>query len=65
MLLTGDAAASSKGEVRLTPRPVTTDRALAAASVRKLAGLRFEVAVFGHGDPILGGASERFGELAA
>ena len=64
VLVTGDAAGSSRGKVRLTPRPVTADRTAAAASVRKLAGLRFEVAVFGHGNAIVGGAADRFRELA-
>jgi glyoxylase-like metal-dependent hydrolase (beta-lactamase superfamily II) len=64
VLVTGDAAGSSRGKLRPSPRPVTADRTAAAASVRKLAGLRFEVAVFGHGDAIVGGAADRFRELA-
>ena len=31
-------------------------------SLAKLADLRFDVACFGHGDPIIGAASERFKE---
>ncbi len=36
------------------------DLALGADTVERLAGLTFEHAVFGHGDPIVGGADARF-----
>ncbi|MCB0063827.1 MAG: hypothetical protein KDE19_17010 [Caldilineaceae bacterium] len=39
--------------------------ALANASVRKIADLTFETAVFGHGEPIEEGASAAVAELAA
>lgn len=65
VLLAGDAAASSRGRVRLSPGPVTEDKAAAVRSVAKLAALDFEIAVFGHGAPVVGGAVERFRELAA
>ena len=64
-LFVGDAAASGKGKVRHAPRVVTEDRGAAERSVAKLAGLDFDVAVFGHGAPIRGGAVERFREFAA
>jgi hypothetical protein len=37
----------------------------ARSSVAKLAGLPFGVAVFGHGAAVVGGAVEKFRELAA
>jgi len=64
-LFAGDAAASGRGKVRHAPRIVAYDRDVAEQSVAKLAGLEFEVAVFGHGAPVKGGAVERFRELAA
>lgn len=36
------------------------DLALGVASIARLAGLTFEAAVFGHGQPIVGGADARF-----
>ncbi len=63
VLFTGDAAGSSRGRVRMAPRLVTADTTAAAASVSKLAALDFDVAVFGHGDPVTGRAVQRFREL--
>ncbi len=53
VLVVGDAAANQGA---LMPAPVAEDHALNEASLRRLAGLDFEVAVFGHGDPIMDGA---------
>jgi glyoxylase-like metal-dependent hydrolase (beta-lactamase superfamily II) len=64
LLFAGDAAASGRGKVVYTPRIVTEDRRAAERSVAKLAGMNFEVAVFGHGAPVRGRAVERFRELA-
>ncbi|MFD2081164.1 Glyoxylase, beta-lactamase superfamily II [Actinopolymorpha cephalotaxi] len=67
-LLVGDAAvnlagirspASRAGEI------VTEDLPAAARSFRRLGEFDFEKAVFGHGEPILSGASERFRRRAA
>lgn len=63
LLLVGDAlvndvaigGASGEG-IELSPPEFTTDAEAAAASGRALAGLTFEVALFGHGEPIIGGA---------
>jgi glyoxylase-like metal-dependent hydrolase (beta-lactamase superfamily II) len=66
VLFTGDAAAGGRnGRVRRTPRIATADRAAEAESVYKLADLRFEFAVFGHGGAISRDAAQRFRELAA
>ena len=64
-LFAGDAAASGRGKVRYAPRMVAQDQDAAERSVAKLAALQFDVAVFGHGAPVTGGAVERFRELAA
>jgi glyoxylase-like metal-dependent hydrolase (beta-lactamase superfamily II) len=62
VLFAGDAVGG--GSVRRTPKIVNDDSATAAQSARKLAGLRFEVAVFGHGAAVTGAASERFRQFA-
>ncbi len=64
-LFAGDAAASGRGKVRYPPRMVAQDQDAVVRSVAKLATLEFDVAVFGHGAPVTGGAVERFRELAA
>ena len=52
---------SSSGNVfGLGMSPVYEDLAEGRRSLAKLAGLDFEVAVFGHGKPIVGGAADRF-----
>jgi glyoxylase-like metal-dependent hydrolase (beta-lactamase superfamily II) len=53
VLIVGDAAANQGA---LVPAPIAEDHELNEASMRRLAGLDFEVAVFGHGDPIMEGA---------
>lgn len=64
VLLAGDAVGNRRGRLGLSPRIVTADPAAAAASVAKLASLRFEIAVFGHGSPLTERAVERFRALA-
>jgi glyoxylase-like metal-dependent hydrolase (beta-lactamase superfamily II) len=65
VLFAGDAASGVGGKVRRTPRMLTDDVAAAHASVARLAGLEFEVAVFGHGNAVRGRAIDRFRELAS
>ena len=60
VLVVGDAAAN---QGQLLPAPVAEDHELGEASLRRLAGLDFEIAVFGHGDPIEAGASRAFAEV--
>jgi glyoxylase-like metal-dependent hydrolase (beta-lactamase superfamily II) len=64
VLFAGDAASGGEGRVRRTPRMLTDDVAAANASVARLAGLKFEVAVFGHGSAVRGRAIDRFRDLA-
>lgn len=65
ILFVGDAAAGAGKRVRHTPRAMTSDPAAARLSVAKLAALSFDVAVFGHGKAVTGGAVEKFKDLAA
>jgi glyoxylase-like metal-dependent hydrolase (beta-lactamase superfamily II) len=57
VLFTGDTIASSDGMPILGPFNI--DRLAAIDSVRKQARLSFEVACFGHGAPLVGGASRK------
>ena len=67
VLIAGDAATNvgrlRSGGHRLAAI-VSDDVAAADASFRRLAGLDFETAVFGHGAPLLSGAAERFRQVA-
>ncbi|HEX5995607.1 MAG TPA: MBL fold metallo-hydrolase [Jiangellales bacterium] len=63
VLLTGDVAAEYGGEVIFGVFHV--DRAGAAASMHRIAGLDVEVAGFGHGEPAVGDAGERLRAAAA
>ncbi|WP_045746173.1 MBL fold metallo-hydrolase [Actinoplanes rectilineatus] len=61
VLFAGDAATHIKGVLAgPPPGPATADAERAAESLGRLAELEFENAVFGHGQPIVGGAAERF-----
>jgi glyoxylase-like metal-dependent hydrolase (beta-lactamase superfamily II) len=64
VLFTGDAAAGGRRKVRHTPRVMSADADTAQASLVRLAGARFDVAVFGHGAAVRGHAIDRFKELA-
>jgi glyoxylase-like metal-dependent hydrolase (beta-lactamase superfamily II) len=64
VLFAGDAAAGGRSKLRYAPRMVTEDREQLPRSVARLAELTFDVAVFGHGPAVRGGAVERFRELA-
>ncbi len=65
ILVTGDALNGVSGGV-IGPNPsFSEDMTAANASVSKLAGFTYETALFGHGEPVLTGASERVNELAS
>jgi glyoxylase-like metal-dependent hydrolase (beta-lactamase superfamily II) len=64
VLFAGDAAAGGRRRLRRSPRMVTADPQRAADSVARLAGLTFDVAVFGHGPAVRDRAVDRFRELA-
>ena len=55
VLFTGDTLASY--EERMVPGVFNVDGAKMLRSIRRLAGLDFEVACFGHGAPVVGGAA--------
>ncbi|WP_433555688.1 MBL fold metallo-hydrolase [Pseudonocardia xinjiangensis] len=61
VLVTGDVIAEHGGELMLGP--FNLDRERAAASMRLLAALDVEIACFGHGDAVVGGAGERLRHL--
>lgn len=67
ILFCGDAifhhgSSSGQGRIGLPPRVFSVDPNQAEASARKLAALPAEVACFGHGAPLLEGASQRLCE---
>ena len=72
LLIAGDAlngrgsgvAGSEAGVGGANPR-FTSDMALAGESIKSLATLTFDVAIFGHGEPLEGGASAAVSALAA
>ncbi|MCB0086069.1 MAG: MBL fold metallo-hydrolase [Caldilineaceae bacterium] len=65
LFVAGDALTNAEGTLSGSNPQYTADVALANASVRKIADLTFETAVFGHGEPIEEGASAAVAELAA
>ncbi len=58
ILVAGDALGTSGGAVQGSNPQFTADMDAAMASVAKLGALQFETLLVGHGDPIVGGASE-------
>jgi glyoxylase-like metal-dependent hydrolase (beta-lactamase superfamily II) len=60
VLFAGDAAAGGRRGLGTSPRMVTADPAQVPVSIAKLARLRFDTAVFGHGPAFRGGAVEKF-----
>jgi glyoxylase-like metal-dependent hydrolase (beta-lactamase superfamily II) len=63
-LITGDAISNVGGSLAGSSPQFTADMAQAAASIRKLAAMSIERALFMHGDPIEAGASAALGRLA-
>jgi len=62
VLFTGDTLASHEG--RVIPGVFNVDRAALLDSIRQVAKLDFEVACFGHGEPVVGGAGGQVRALA-
>jgi len=65
LLIAGDAMNGADGGVIGANPRFTQDMGMANESIKKLAALEFETVVFGHGDPVVGGASAQVAELAA
>jgi glyoxylase-like metal-dependent hydrolase (beta-lactamase superfamily II) len=63
LLIAGDAANHESGLGPMDDQ-YNVDPRMHRESIKKLAGFRFENAVFGHGNPIIGGASAQFVALA-
>ncbi|MBO3743449.1 MBL fold metallo-hydrolase [Actinoplanes flavus] len=64
VLVTGDALRNQNGLEGSAPQ-YTADATLAAASVKKLAGLEVKTILPGHGEPLTTGAKEALQKLAA
>jgi glyoxylase-like metal-dependent hydrolase (beta-lactamase superfamily II) len=64
ILVAGDALVGAGGGVDGPDRRFTEDMPTAHESVRKLAGFTFGTALFGHGDPVEGGADAAVAALA-
>lgn len=65
LLVAGDSMNGADGGVAGANPRFTPDMDTAAESTKKMAALTFETVVFGHGDPVEGGASQQVAELAA
>ena len=65
LLVAGDALNGADGGVIGVNPDFTDDLPTADASIAKLATLSFETVVFGHGEPVIGGASQQVAELSA
>ena len=64
LLVAGDALNGADGGVIGANPRFTDDMAEADATVLKLAGLTYDTVVFGHGDPVVGNASQQVADLA-
>lgn len=65
ILVAGDALNGADGGVAGANPAFSEDMGLANVSVQKLAGFDYQVALFGHGEPVLENASEAVASLAA
>jgi glyoxylase-like metal-dependent hydrolase (beta-lactamase superfamily II) len=65
LLITADALANRQQQLSGPAPMFTPDMMQAKESIRKLAKLDVDVACFGHGPPIVGGAGEKIRAFAA
>ena len=65
ILVTGDALNGVGGSVEGPDPGFSEDMTVAVESVAKLAGFTYDIALFGHGQPVLEGASEAVNQLAS
>ncbi|UCH42981.1 MAG: MBL fold metallo-hydrolase [Dehalococcoidales bacterium] len=63
LLIVSDTLVRSRRDVRLPHKTVATDFTEAMHSIRKMAGLDFDILCFGHRRPFIGGASARVRDL--
>jgi glyoxylase-like metal-dependent hydrolase (beta-lactamase superfamily II) len=59
IIIVGDALNHRRGRLGAPPPMFTPDMAQAHASIKRIAGLDFEVCCFGHGPPLKGNAAQR------
>ena len=59
IIIVGDALNHRRGRLGAPPPMFTPDMAQAHASIKRIAGLEFEVCCFGHGPPLKDNAAER------
>ena len=64
VLIAGDALNGGAGEVEGPNSQFSEDHEQALATVGKMAGFDYEILYFGHGDPVMSGASSQVEELA-
>jgi glyoxylase-like metal-dependent hydrolase (beta-lactamase superfamily II) len=65
ILVAGDALRVSEGVLRPSNPQFTMVQEMAEESIAKLATFEYEIALFGHGEPIVTGASAKVAALAA
>ena len=65
LLIAGDAMVNQGGVLAVSPAQFTANMDEAIASVKKLAVMKFDKLVFGHGDEIASGASDAVAKLAS
>lgn len=65
VLIVGDAINGANGGVIGANPQYSHDMTIANQTLRKLAGLSFETVYFGHGEPVMAGASALVADLAA
>jgi glyoxylase-like metal-dependent hydrolase (beta-lactamase superfamily II) len=59
IIIVGDALNHRRGRLGAPPPMFTPDMAQAHASIKRIAGLDFEVCCFGHGPPLMDDAAQR------
>jgi len=64
LFVAGDALTNQEGNLAGPSAQFTADMGAAHESVRKIATFTFDTALFGHGEPLEGGASAAIAELA-
>ena len=64
ILIAGDALSNRNGKLSLPLAMATPSLGMAIESIHKLSKLSYETACFGHGPPIVGGASEAIAAFA-
>ena len=65
ILVTGDALSGTGGGVAPPDASFSEDMTVAMETVLKLGGFNYEIALFGHGEPLTEGASTAVAALAA